>query len=423
VSREAEHGKFEGARDEQDHTINNDATPVAEVTAQRLDDNSAVQEASSAEPVWPDGAELFDLGLAMLCGGTGVPVAPTKNFAPAIATHELLVRVTTAIASLKKAHGTEMHMVPGTAGRIDQQEGRGYLLGAVLGRGLISREQAKTAGLDARNKLAALNKRLVSQQESARRAASAAHKTGRDDFEKQAAAAAADRTAIERERVELDLPQPPKPRSAAGHKRAAPSPADPMAYEARFGRWCKRRCYTPLDAAFFKRLKGHEAWESQEYRVTREWNPRSWTGRLQLAKLKERDIERNDLCTCNEGVPSWLCRVTRCCSFEVVDDGGCEERALPGCHSCMCMAGAWDDKVILPNDRPSRANGNFDMIVDWDPAPVPAGGWPPINPGTATQARRAEWRARFFAGRIDDPAKEKTLPRLLKQHPSRFFTY
>eukprot|EP00966_Prymnesium_polylepis_P238550 5516762-Prymnesium_polylepis.1 len=64
-----------------------------------------------------------------------------------------------------------MHMVPGTNGRIDQQEARGYLLGAVLGRGLLTREQAKAAGLDARNRQTALEKRLATQKELARKAA------------------------------------------------------------------------------------------------------------------------------------------------------------------------------------------------------------------------------------------------------------
>ena len=84
-----------------------------------------------------------------------------KLYEFAKATYELLVRIKCVTSKLKKERGNEMHIMPGTAGRIDQQEARGYLLGtAVLGRGLIDREEAKMAGLDARNKLTALERRL-----------------------------------------------------------------------------------------------------------------------------------------------------------------------------------------------------------------------------------------------------------------------
>ena len=63
------------------------------------------------------------------------------------------MRITLAIAKLKKDHSADMHIVPGTAGRIDQQEGRGYLIGVVLGRGLLEREDAVGVGLEVRNKL------------------------------------------------------------------------------------------------------------------------------------------------------------------------------------------------------------------------------------------------------------------------------
>ena len=173
---------------------------------------------TAEEPIWPGEPELFELAKAMLTGGTGVPAAPAKYFEPAKATYALLDRVKTVVKQLKDAHGNEMHMVPGTNGRIDQQEGRGYLLGAVLGRGLLACEEAKAAGLDARNKLTALEKILASQKELARKAAGVARKVGGEAVGMQAAAALKERQTIKREHIALDLPPP---------LRALPAPLPP----------------------------------------------------------------------------------------------------------------------------------------------------------------------------------------------------
>ena len=88
----------------------------------------AGSEASSTEPTWPDESELFKLVVAMLTGGNGSPAAPAKVYAVAKATHTLLVRVQVVVKKLMKEHAGQTHPVPGTAGRIDQQEARGYLL-------------------------------------------------------------------------------------------------------------------------------------------------------------------------------------------------------------------------------------------------------------------------------------------------------
>ena len=50
--------------------------------------------------------------------------------------------VWSVVATLKQWHGGSIHIVPGTSGRIDQEEARGYLLGAVLGRGLLPRKHS-----------------------------------------------------------------------------------------------------------------------------------------------------------------------------------------------------------------------------------------------------------------------------------------
>ena len=144
------------------------------------------------------------------------------------ATHELLVRVKDAVKKLKTERGSEIHIVPGTTGGIDQQGARGYLLGAVLGRRLLSRKEAAGAGLNARNKLTAIEKRLAAEKETARRAAGAARKAGGNAVEKQAAEAKIAREAVEREQIALDLPQ-----------RVSPSPDSKLIYQA-----CVRTFYS-----------------------------------------------------------------------------------------------------------------------------------------------------------------------------------
>ena len=218
---EAMPGEPRSSKDDQhDQTANNDLS-ITESADRRTTSTSHVNmagsEASSTEPTWPDESELFKLVVAMLTGGNGSPAAPAKVYAVAKATHTLLVRVQVVVKKLMKEHAGQTHPVPGTAGRIDQQEARGYLLGAVLGRGLVTREEAKAAGLDARNQLAALEKRLSSAKEAARYDARVARKAGGDAPQKQAAAAATKLKLIECEQLEIDglpaaqpvMPPPP----------------------------------------------------------------------------------------------------------------------------------------------------------------------------------------------------------------------
>ena len=161
----SEPGNLHLLRDEPANVLCSGTSPVAEPPAERSADPPAgkivAAETSAELLVWPDMNELLELGVAMLTGGSGAPAAPSTLCKPAEATYTLLLRITLAIAKLKKDHGADMHMVPGTAGRIDQQEGRGYLLGAVLGRGLLGRKEAVAVGLEARNKLTAIERRLA----------------------------------------------------------------------------------------------------------------------------------------------------------------------------------------------------------------------------------------------------------------------
>lgn len=390
----AQLGEYPPTRDERDGAAANETLPVAEITADRPGDNSAGQvacsETSSAESTWPEEAELLELVLPMLTGGSGTSAAPATQYQPAKATYMLLVRVKNAVATLKKEHGGEMHMVPGTNGRIDQQEGRGYLLGAVLGRGLLTREQAKAAGLDARNKLTALDKRLFEQKEAARRTA---RKLRGEELDKHTIAARTEREAIERERIELDLPPPPpppKPRAAAGRKRVEPAPppqVDPLVA------WCGRHeGWTPASISQHMSRRVHES-----KRRHRAWNPRGHREVTEKARALEVVAGDDDLCTCGDGVPSILCRVSRC--FATAAGAPCDERVVPGCP-CDCMG--WEQEemdgepplISLKQRRMTlfETDGCMPLVLT-KPPPPPIGGWPVYDAKAVARAEREEYEA------------------------------
>ena len=214
------------------------------------------------------------------------------------------------------------------------------------------------------------------------------------------------RSAFERKSVKIVLPSVEDCEAATAPAPPQPPPPPPP---CKFEAWCKRRGWSAEDASYFKRRKGEQAGRLREYE--REWNPRSWQGRLQLSKLRERDRQHNDLCTCDEGVPSWLCRVARCYSFEVVGDSGCSQRCLPGVHNCDCMLEAWgkhdEDDCIDPAPLLPRPRGWSACLVSessvehpyfappyWDPAPTPADGWPLVEPASSF----ANWRKAYFSG-------------------------
>ena len=75
------------------------------------------------------------------------------------------------------------------------------------------------AGLDARNKLTALERRLANQKETARKARDAARKVGSEAIERQAGNASEERRAIEHERSDIDLPQRKQPPQAQRERK------------------------------------------------------------------------------------------------------------------------------------------------------------------------------------------------------------
>ena len=363
------------ARGERLHEADSEALPVAAVTGDRPGDNSAGQQAFSlplpAISTLPAEAMLLQLALHMLTGGSGAPAAPAEHYHPAEATLELLVLVWRVAATLKKEHAESIHIVPGTGGRIDMEESRGFLLGAVLGRGLLTREQAAAAGLDARNKKKALEKRIADDKETTRKAA---RKLSDDAREQHAADAAKARTALERAPIELTLPPPPpppKPPSAAGRKRVEPPPPDPM--QQRFEVWCRR--HNPGGVTDPVAYYEHQRKCARLSRAitARRWKPRTWAERRDRAQTLTHQRRSNQLCECDDDVPSILCRAHACYAFEIGMCDGLPPTNVaqgPARHiSCNCMRHAWghDPKQRWPDHKPPlmiEATEDYDFLTE-----------------------------------------------------------
>ena len=188
---------------------------------------------------------------------------------------------------------------------------------------------------------------------------------------------------------------------------AAPR-ADP--FEARWQRWCERRGFSEEHCEELKRCKGEDAWELRRWQQA--WHPRTWRGRLELSQQRERGHALNrELCTCDEGVPSWLCRVARCYSFEAVGTCEADGRSYPGSCSCLCMAQAWGDEELgiqvvdhlTRRDRTHHGISHYDACHFEsdrcvDAMPVPAGGWPCVEPAWSRR-QRERYEARELAKR------------------------
>jgi hypothetical protein len=244
-----------------------------------------------------------------------------------------------------------------------------------------------------------MEKRLFDDKETARKAA---RKLSDDARAQHAIDTATARAALEHAPIVLELPPPPPPpapQTAVGRKRAAPPappPSDPHSlWEVHAHAWCKRRGLDDADLHALMQRKGEKAWAQRKWEQA--WQPRTWRGRLELSQLRERGHARNrSVCTCDEGVPSWLCRAAWCYSFEAF--GFCENDGLqwPGYSSCSCMIEAWGDEATgmwetqLPSLRERKFVSHDDAICfacPEDPAPVPPGGWPLVEPRSVRERR------------------------------------
>jgi hypothetical protein len=189
---------------------------------------------------------------------------------------------------------------------------------------------------------------------------------------------------------ELPALEAPPPPTAAKPPALPPLPPPPPPMQDPLVAWCKRRSISLESVTEVVSRK-----RARRAALEHAWNPRCWQKRLELARLKEEDATRNNLCTCDEGVPSWLCRVARCYSFEI---GTCPEACMPGEHECECMelapplrygddGGPWEPPPLMRmRSTDPRACIAFEWSSPmfqpdyWDPAPAPIGGWGTLVP-------------------------------------------
>jgi hypothetical protein len=415
VNNEASVGKSRVARGAHVGAVDHETSPIAELTDDRLANSSTGRDVRSEAPqallTLPSETALLVLGRQMLTGGTGTPAAPATCFEPAEATPALLVLVWSVVAKLKKEHSQEFHLVPGTNGRIDAEESRGYLLGAVLGRGLLERTQAAAAGLDARNKKAAVEKRLGAEKEAARKAA---RKLSGAELERHTAAAAEERAALERAPIPLQLPPPlmppppPKPQSATGRKRAPPEPPEPRdPLQMRFEAWCRRHpCDMPNPVEYHEDLRKYRRMRKAfEWRA---WHPRGYAERAQLTRTRALQQRSNQVCCCNRGElvgqPSFLCRAHLCYAFEVGTCDGIGWSNHPSDRmECDCMQHAWagdDEMPRWPAHKPMLLLER-EQYMGWEPSlsfswldPPPGGRYGPsfVPAAAAHKLTRADLR-------------------------------
>ena len=114
----------------------------------------------------------------------------------------------------------------------------------------------------------------------------------------------------------------------------------------------------------------------------------------------------DNLCTCHEGTPSWLCQVTRC--YATAAGARCKERRMPR-DSCECMG--WWDEADGEEPEPTRRFHNethfdeYGCLPLWlqgePPPPMPAAGWPFWDPVAEERARRAQSLADLEADSLE----------------------
>lgn len=210
----------------------------------------------------------------------------------------------------------------------------GHLLADMSGASLTP-EAAGALGKRAASKAALVQSQLgATARNAARRAGRVKKHEGCMKIEREAA----DERSALLVRADFDLPAPLPQRGS--RKRAS---AEEL-LDQRLESWSRQKhgisiSQGPLTVESFLRHRA-EVQFRREARA-RVWRPTNWRARTDLARAPELQRARNDRCTCNEGIPSWLCRVSACYANEV---GTCMETECeaPGQHGgCSCMEGAW----------------------------------------------------------------------------------
>lgn len=362
--------------------------PTADAAEHAQHAPEAAPEASSAQAdpavaPWTKALLLERCRLMFLLGAGVIRASGGGSLIPA-ATKGLVVAAAEVVTTFNVKR-PEVQAACG--GDLDAREALLYLIGDVVLGGLVSNITARKLGDKAGKLVFGKKPKLVAQLTDAKRA---------DQKRKMSAAAIAEAAARrEREPIDLGLPSvaestvrpPPPPRP-----RPQPSPLPPQDPAAA---WCTRRGHRPEHIAqtiCTERAKRRERADA--------WTPRCWQKRRRLAQLKEADLEANSLCTCcegtcDDGTPSWLCRVARCYNLEI---GTCNCSYLPGEHEdCNSMELAaphgdpyWECPLPLKPGRWESGRNPHLLLKQsnppgfapgyWDIPPSPPGGWEALLP-------------------------------------------
>ena len=328
--------------------------------------------AAAAENTSLSAASLVQrLKLMVLCGPGG-PLASGSDLPPVEITKELVLNAAEAVRELFLTHREQIQL---SCVELDEREALAYLIGDAAGIGLITADSARKAG-DKAGKLVwvrkgapPIEKDLADAKRAVQRRTSKL--PAGTSIEKELAEGRAEVL-----RIAVQLPLEKRPVEHAGPTRVPRPPLQPE-HSPQLVKWCAGHGWRPDMVGFFmsKRI-------DMRKRRERAWNPRGWRQVQEKARQLEAVAADDDLCTCGEGVPSILCRVSRCYSTSA--GARCDERTEPAL-GCDCMG--WEEEedadspAIIKERRLYRFQeyGELPWWIAPNP-PTPSGGWPILGP-------------------------------------------
>ena len=382
---------------------------LSEPSALRGDISEAAAAASSALSV----ASLLKLLKLMLLCGSGGPVVSGSDRPPVEVTKELVLFAAEAVKELFSTHRAQIQL---SCGVLDEREALAYLVADVAGIGLITTESARKAG-DKAGKLVWVQKGappIEKELADAKRAVQrrAGKLPASESIEKAFADA---RSQVLQTAVQLPLDKRPVERARPRPPPPPPPPELLPELDPRLVRWCRNQ-RPNLDPIGIVHASSRGRYERQKRH--RAWHPTNWRERTELASKLARIETCDDICTCAQGTPSWLCRVNVC--FATAAGSRCEERTEP-LRDCDCMGWQYEgcgdqnscpDRITPP--LTPQALGLLDpdslqYMMRWQP-PVPASGWPVFDSGPEERA----------AKRAEQERSRRHAERLKEQGPSAF---
>lgn len=334
--------------------------------------------------------------------GSG-PAASGKGLAASDASDGLLVDEVAAIAEVMKpcTRKGRRRCGPECAVHVqcpvlDKEEMLGYLTADVHGLPLLR------APVDQVNEARSVGEAARLRATKAAPAIDAARRQGKAaELEALRSRVVAELPLVKR-RVERTKPRP-LPTPAPPPQPQPPQPPPPPESDPRLVRWCSNQGGTNGDPADI--VKFSSRWRYERQKRERAWNPTSQSEQDELASTLARRDAYDDICTCAEGTPSFLCHVNMC--FATAAGSRCEERRLPF-EDCDCMgwqyegAGGRDQnscpyRITPPLDPDRHLIDPYRLrdMMAWQP-PVPASGWPAFDSGPEERAaKRAEEERRL----------------------------